>query len=97
MDENKKTDAFYEKLKAQLYDTALWPTQYLFKFIVETEGTAVKDIEGLFDNMGAVIKTKESSKGKYTSVSIHVVMKKPEYVIIKYKEVTENIKGVISL
>jgi len=97
MEKHKKTEAFYEKLKVQLYDTAEWPSQYLFKFIVETKGDAIKNIEALFDNMGAVIKTKESSKGKYTSVSIHVVMDAPEYVIFKYKEVTENVKGVISL
>ncbi len=97
MDENQKTDAFYEKLKGQLYDTALWPAEYLYKFIVETKGTSVVDIENLFNNMGAVIGTKASKKGKYTSVSIHVKMKSPEDVIAKYKEVTENVKGVISL
>ncbi|WP_048331439.1 DUF493 family protein [Bizionia psychrotolerans] len=97
MDEKEKTTAFYEKLKGQLYDTALWPAEYLYKFIVETKGTSVVDIENLFDNMGAVIDTKESKKGKYTSVSIHVKMKSPEDVIAKYKEVTENVKGVISL
>lgn len=97
MEEKQKTDAFYEKLKSQLYDTALWPSEYLYKFIVETKGSGVKDIEALFDNMGAVIQTKESKKGKYTSVSIHVNMKTPEQVIIKYKEVAENIEGVISL
>ena len=47
--------------------------------------------------MGAVIKTKESSNGKYTSVSINVSMKDPDSVIQKYKEVSENIEGVISL
>jgi len=97
MDSSKKTDEFYEKLKSQLYDTALWPTEYLYKFIVVSKGTGVKDIEGLFNDLGAVINTKESKNGKYTSVSINVRMKNPEGVIAKYKEVAENIEGVISL
>ena len=97
MEDKEKTDAFYEKLKNQLYDTALWPSEYLYKFIVKSDTKTIAEIEGLFNNMGAVIQTKESKNGKYTSVSIHVNMKTPEDVIAKYKEVTENIEGVISL
>ena len=47
--------------------------------------------------MGAVINTKESKNGKYTSVSINVKMKNPDAVIEKYKEVSEKVEGVISL
>lgn len=97
MDSSKKTDEFYEKLKSQLYDTTLWPSEYLYKFIVHTEGSGVNHIEALFDNLGAVISTTESKNGKYTSVSINVRMKNPEAVIAKYKEVAENVEGVISL
>ena len=57
----------------------------------------MQQIESVFDNMGAVIKTKPSKNGKYTSVSINLQMSTPENVIEKYKEVTENVEGVISL
>ncbi|WP_178988631.1 DUF493 family protein [Winogradskyella schleiferi] len=97
MDSSKKTEEFYEKLKSQLYDTALWPAEYLYKFIVLSEGSGIKDIENLFNDLGAVITTNESKNGKYTSVSINVRMKNPEAVIVKYKEVAENVEGVISL
>lgn len=97
MDNSKNTEEFYEKLKSQLYDTALWPAEYLYKFIVLTKGTGVKGIENLFNDLGAVITTNESKKGKYTSVSINVRMKNPEAVIEKYKEVAEKVEGVISL
>jgi hypothetical protein len=97
MDSSKKTDEFYDKLKGQLYDTALWPTEYLYKFIVISKGTGVATIEGLFNDLGAVISTKESKNGKYTSVSINVRMKNPELVIAKYKEVAEKVDDVISL
>lgn len=97
MDSSKKTDEFYDKLKTQLYDTSLWPSEYLYKFIVTTKGTGVKGIEDCFNNLGAVITTTESKNGKYTSVSINVRMTNPEAVIAKYKEVAENVEGVISL
>lgn len=97
MDSSKKSEEFYDKLKAQLYDTALWPSEYLYKFIVVSKGSGIKDIEELFNNLGAVINTNMSKNGKYTSVSINVKMKNPEAVIAKYKEVAENIEGVISL
>lgn len=90
-------DEFYNKLKIQLQDTALWPSEYLYKFIVKTENSQIKKVESLFDNMGAVINTTASKNGKYTSVSINVRMKNPDAVIEKYKEVAEKVEGVISL
>ena len=91
------SEEFYKKLRAQLYDTALWPSEYLYKFIVTTNSEKIEQIELLFDNMVAVINTKESKNGKYTSVSINVKMKNPDAVIEKYKEVSEKVEGVISL
>lgn len=97
MSSDKKTEEFYKKLRSQLYETASWPSEYLYKFIVPTDSKKINKIEDLFDNLGAVITTKESGKGTYTSVSVNVEMKDPESVIIKYKEVAENVEGVISL
>lgn len=90
-------EEFYAKLRAQLYDTALWPSIYLYKFIVPTSKEKIREIEEIFDNMGAVITTKRSRKGNYTSVSINVRMKDPDAVIDKYQEVAANVEGVISL
>ncbi|MDY8136355.1 DUF493 family protein [Aquimarina sp. 2201CG5-10] len=90
-------EEFYKKLKTQLADTALWPSAYLYKFIVPTDTTKIRLIETIFDNLGAVIDTKQSKNGKYTSVSINVRMKNPDEVISKYKEVAAKVEGVISL
>ncbi|RZV54408.1 MAG: DUF493 family protein, partial [Flavobacteriaceae bacterium] len=68
-----------------------------YKFIVISETSKITQIESIFDNTGAVISTKESKNGKYTSVSINVIMKNPDAVISKYLEVTNNVEGVISL
>ena len=97
MSDTSKSKEFYKKLKAQLLDTTNWPSEYLFKFIVKTDVSKVSKIETLFDNSGAVIKKSASKTGKYTSLSINVVMKDPDAVIAKYKLVTNNVEGVISL
>ena len=97
MSNAKNSEDFYAKLKGRLEETtSSWPTEYLYKFIVPSDNQKIADIEAIFDNMGAVINTKESSKGTYTSVSIHVEMKNPDAVIAKYKEVAV-VEGVISL
>ncbi len=96
MSASQNPDEFYAKLKSQLSDTSLWPAPYLFKFIVPASAAKVEQITTIFDNMGAVINTKDSRTGKYTSVSINVKMKNPDAVIEKYKEVSV-VEGVISL
>jgi putative lipoic acid-binding regulatory protein len=97
MSPDKKTKEFYKKLKDQLYDTSLWPSEYLYKFIVKSDANKIEEVEAIFNHLGAVIKTTESKNGKYTSISINVKMKNPEHVIEKYIEVSENVEGVISL
>jgi len=95
MDENNPVE-FYKKLKEQLEATSKWPSNYLYKFIVKSETDKVDKIHKIFDNMRAVINSKKSKNGKYTSISITVNLRDPDDVIKKYKEVGE-IEGVISL
>jgi putative lipoic acid-binding regulatory protein len=94
---NNNPEEFYKKLREQLEETSTWPNEYLYKFIVPSDTQKINDLENIFDNMGAVITTKQSSKGKYTSISVNLKMKSPDHVIEKYKEVGEKIEGVISL
>ena len=97
MDKPSSPEEFYNNLKDKLYDTSVWPSEYLYKFIIKSDPVKIKIIDNIFDNMGAVIKTKASKNGNYTSISINVVMKNPDMVIEKYKEVGSQVEGVISL
>ena len=90
-------NAFYRKLAVQLEETSSWPSKYLYKFIVKTDVQKIKKMETYFDFKGAVINTNVSKNGKYTSVSINIIMETPESVINKYKEIANNVEGVISL
>ena len=93
---DKKTEEFYVRLKEELSNTSLWPSEYLYKFIVPTDQNKIDEIENTFNNIGAVINTSVSKTGKYTSVSVNVRMKNPDAVIEKYIQVS-NIEGIISL
>ncbi|MFQ3181489.1 MAG: putative lipoic acid-binding regulatory protein [Polaribacter sp.] len=90
------TDEFYSKLKVQLDDTTTFPADYLYKFIVPTLENQVAEVKKIFDNTGAVIKTKKSKTGKYVSVSITIKLKTSDEVIVNYKKAAK-IKGIISL
>ncbi|MDC6364456.1 MULTISPECIES: DUF493 family protein [Flavobacteriaceae] len=94
--EKESTDAFYARLKEQLLENTSWPSNYLYKFIVPTDEARIAQITDIFDNTGAVIESKKSKKGTYTSVSITVHLQNPDEVIAKYKEVS-HVEGVISL
>lgn len=91
-----KTDEFYKRLKEQLEETTTWPSDYLYKFIVPTAEDKIKQIQDIFDNTGAVIESKKSKKGTYTSISVTVNLSNAAAVIEKYKEVGQ-VEGVISL
>ena len=92
----KKAEEFYSRLKQELLNTSDWPTTYLYKFIVPTDPEKLGQIKDLFDNTGAVIESRKSRNGKYTSLSITVHLEDPDQVIEKYKEVGK-VEGVISL
>ncbi len=92
-----KSEDFYKRLKSQLLEDTTWPSTYLYKFIVPTTTEKIDKIYGFFDAIpGAVIDSKKSKKGTYTSISIRVKMSNPDEVIKKYKEVG-TVEGVISL
>ena len=92
---SKESD-FYEKLKKSLIETTEFPTKYMYKFIIPSGDEKFKQIENIFDNMGAVINSKSSKTGKYTSLTVLVNMKSPDDIIDKYQEVSK-VEGVISL
>ena len=89
-------EEFYEKLKNKLDESSIFPSEYLFKFIVSNHEEKIKQVEDLFDFKGAVITKTSSKTGKFTSVSIHVIMKNADDIISIYLE-AEKIEGMIAL
>lgn len=96
MDQEKKSQEFYERLKSQLKEDTEWPSIYLFKFIFPATLENMAEIQSIFDGTDAEINTRDSKKGNFSSISIKVMMDSPEKVVEKYLEVSK-IEGLISL
>jgi putative lipoic acid-binding regulatory protein len=86
----------FKKLRTKLEETTTFPTKYLYKFIIPSDKEKLLAIENIFNHVGAVINTKKSKSGKYTSISVIILMKSVDEIIQKYEEVS-LIEGVISL
>ena len=92
----KSSEIFYNNLKQSLDECHHWPTQYLFKFIVENTPNKRKQLMSLFDSKNVSVKEKISSNSKYISFSITKQVSSAESVIKTYKSVSK-IEGIISL
>lgn len=87
---------FYQRLKKELEETTTFPTTYLYKFIVPTDAQKLEALSLIFEQTDAEIKTRPSSKGKYTGVSVSVSLQNPDEVIHYYKE-AGKVEGILSL
>jgi uncharacterized protein len=84
----------YDKLRDQLNLEKNWPIVYMFKFIVPAENKLIALVESKFSDE-AIINQKESSGGKYISITIKEVMMDAESIIAKYQQM-EGIQGLMS-
>lgn len=95
-DDNLRSEDFYQKFKEELEKIHTFPTDYLFKFIVPADQSTIAQIYAVFENSGANISTRDSSNGKYTSITAKVSVHDANDVVIYYKQVSA-IKGVVML
>ena len=89
------TEEQFEKFRLQLNKETDWPIVYMFKFIIPAENKKTALVESKFSSE-AIITTKESSGGKYISITVKEVMLNPDEIIAKYKEM-EGIEGLMTL
>jgi uncharacterized protein len=91
MDNNEK----FDKLRELLNKENTWPIVYMFKFIVPASNQKIALIESKFSDE-AIISHKESSNGKYFSITVKEVMLSADAIIEKYQEMG-GIEGLITL
>ena len=96
MGETNKTTLFYNRLRDQLEESADWPSNYLFKFILPSDEDKKANVRSIFENHSVQITERNSSKNTYVSISIEGVFSSPDQIISKYKAVAQ-IEGVIQL
>ncbi|MCW3104483.1 MAG: hypothetical protein JWO09_2923 [Bacteroidetes bacterium] len=88
-------DEQFKNLYEKLLKDKNWPQVYMFKFITPASNKNIALVESKFSDE-ATIQQKESSGGKYISITVKEVMLSAEAVIEKYREVS-TIEGVMSL
>ena len=84
-----------DNLKAKLIETTSFPSVYMFKLIVPSENRTIALVQNLFDAETEIF-TKQSDKGKYTSITAKQVVMTADEIIEVYKKAAE-IKGVMML
>lgn len=89
------TDEQFNKLRELLNKGNSWPMVYMFKFIIPADNQKIALVESKFSDE-AVILHKESTNGKYFSITVKEVMLDADSIISKYKEMN-GIEGLIAL
>ena len=93
----KEQEDFYKKLKNLLNDTSSWPSEYIYKLIYKSNPDNIKKLKKIFNEPDTVFSLKTSKNDKYTSVSVKIIAKNPDFIIDKYKIVADQIENVILL
>ena len=88
---------FYKNLKNLLNSTTDWPSEYIYKFIYQSNPEDLDTLKKIFKNLNADFKIKKSKNHKYMSVSVRINAKNPDIIIEKYVEVANQIENVILL
>lgn len=87
-----KKDLNFNSFKEKLENEYEWPSLYTFKFIVPRERE--EEVTELFPKIE--ISKKESSGGKYISVTARLMANSSEAIIQVYEK-AQHIKGLIAL
>jgi len=84
----------FDKLRELLIKENSWPMVYMYKFIIPAYNHKIALVESKFSDE-AIILHKESSNGKYFSITVKEVMLDADSVIAKYEEM-EGIEGLMA-
>jgi len=87
-----KSDEWWSNFRQLLSEQAVWPSEYMFKFIVPKAG--LEALREVFGDEEIIVRA--SSGGKYLSVTARILVQTPDDVVDIYTE-AGKIEDVISL
>ena len=87
-------DEQFKNLRKELVKDNNWPQIYMFKFIIPADNKKIALVEAKFSDE-AIITQKQSTNGKYISITIKEVMLNADSIIDKYKEM-DGIEGLMA-
>lgn len=83
-----------EEFKRLLDDQHEWPCHYTFKFIVPSQ--SLEDLKLIFIGEDISFSLKDSSGGKYVSLTVEIRLHNSDAVLEVYQKAAQ-IEGIISL
>lgn len=87
---------FYQRLEDKLNENTKFPSEYLFKFIIENNVEKEKQLREVFFKTPSEIVVKPSSSGKYNSFSIRIKALSAQQIISLYQQ-AGKVQGIVSL
>ena len=87
-DGNTTTDV-YENFRQKLMDVETFPSLYTFKFIVKNEDSKIQEVKAIFTHGSTKFSDKDSSGGKYKSITVETFVNTADEVIAYYKSVAQ--------
>lgn len=84
----------YDNLRKELNKIGAWPMVYMFKFIIPADNKRLALVTSKFSD-DSIVTRKESTNGKYISITVKEVMLNADSIIDKYKEM-EGIEGLMA-
>lgn len=87
---------FYTNFREKLIAVEKFPSLYKFKFIVKADLKKIAQVKQVFTHASTKYAEKESSGGKYKSITVETFVNNADEVIDYYKEVSK-IESVIML
>ncbi len=89
------TEEELDRFRQKLLESMTFPSVYMFKLIVPSEHRNIALAESLFES-DADLHTKESGKGRYTSITVKQVVMNVDEIIDVYKKAS-TIQGIMFL
>ena len=95
-DNSNTQQDFYDNFREKLNSVEQFPALYTFKFILKADAEKIEQVKTIFSHPSSKFAEKESSGGKYKSITVETFVTNAEEVINYYKAVSK-IESVIML
>jgi uncharacterized protein len=89
-------EQFWAKFSADLETQYHFPAEYIYKFILPSDAEKLATLKEIFSHKDALFSYRESSSGKYTSITI-TAMHDSAQEVIDYYLLAVQIEGIKSL
>jgi putative lipoic acid-binding regulatory protein len=88
-------DEQLERLRARLNEIHVWPSIFMFKFILPSDEERITRLKLIFGE-SAEIRERLSAKGNYTSITVREMMLNADDIFHRYR-MAAAIEGILSL